>query len=60
MMYCPDPPYKRHGDDRREEEVYCPMCGEQCDFIYINEDKEAIGCDVCVTRVPSWRYTEIP
>ena len=27
----------------------CPVCGEECDTVYLDIDDEVIGCDQCIT-----------
>ena len=28
--------------------VYCPICGEECETIYKDKDREVFGCDRCI------------
>lgn len=30
------------------DNVLCPVCGEECKTIVINENQEVIGCDRCL------------
>lgn len=32
-----------------QEEIRCPVCGEECDTVVINENQEVIGCENCLT-----------
>lgn len=27
----------------------CPICGEECETVYLNFVREPVGCDVCLT-----------
>lgn len=32
----------------------CPVCGEETDTYYKNENGEIVGCDNCITAVDAW------
>ena len=34
----------------------CPVCGEECDTVYLDIDDEAVGCDQCVTLEDAYDY----
>ena len=36
----------------------CPVCGERCDIIIKNINREVIGCDKCLTVQDAWEYLE--
>jgi hypothetical protein len=44
----PDPPY-RHP-------VFCPVCGNECDWIYENELGEVVGCDGCLSEMDAYEW----
>lgn len=51
--YCPD--------EKGDTTVICPICGEELtldDFVYINTEKEVIGCSQCVKIVGVDRYDQ--
>lgn len=29
----------------------CPVCGKECDYVYILHDIEAVGCERCTKRI---------
>ncbi len=35
-------------DGVEPEIAKCPVCGDECDFFYINEDNEVVGCENCL------------
>lgn len=38
-----------------ETEVICPVCGCDCEVIYIGEHK-AIGCDCCIIKIDAYEW----
>lgn len=32
----------------------CPICGEETDLFYINDESEIIGCQNCASVVDAW------
>lgn len=36
-----------------EIEVFCPICGEQCDTLF-KRDGEIVGCEMCVEKVDAY------
>lgn len=36
----------------------CPICGKQCDEIYLNIYGEVVGCDVCIKVKDSFEWME--
>lgn len=32
----------------------CPVCGEQADLFYMNDESEIIGCQNCASVVDAW------
>lgn len=36
----------------------CPVCGEECDRIYRNKNREIIGCDNCIYEQDAWEWAE--
>lgn len=43
---------ERFGLPSRDE-VYCPMCGGECEKFY-KQGNEIIGCDYCIDEVDAW------
>lgn len=44
-----------------DDPVYCPVCGEECDKVVINENNEVIGCDQClrIEYASFWKEEQI-
>lgn len=41
-----------HPDGREPEPVLCPLCGGECETIYrTKQDREIVGCDLCIERI---------
>lgn len=36
----------------------CPCCGKECDTIYLDDSKYALGCNKCVQAVDAWEYQQ--
>lgn len=36
----------------------CPICGEECDTLYLDRNREIFGCDVCVAAEDAWEFEE--
>lgn len=36
----------------------CPVCGEECDTIVLNENRNVIGCENCLTIRDAWFWKE--
>ena len=34
----------------------CPVCGRECDTLYLASDREVFGCDRCVSLVDAYEY----
>ena len=48
--YYPEPP--------EEPLPRCPVCGEETDTFYQNQDGDIVGCDQCVKALDAWDYLE--
>ena len=45
--------------DRPEADDFiprCPVCGRECDTLYLDSDREVFGCDRCVTLMDACEY----
>ncbi len=66
MIDIPDAPWVRQAERDgmppydEEEEVNCPICGKECESIYLDKDNEPFGCDECVKKMDAyeWRRKE--
>ena len=44
-----------HPDGKEPAPVLCPLCGGECETIYrTKEDREVVGCDLCIESVDPW------
>lgn len=34
----------------------CPCCGKECETIYLDKSRYALGCDKCVNAVDAWEW----
>lgn len=52
---------ERTGNPRGKEDrvPVCPVCGEECDTLYISCDFEVAGCDECIKTVDAWSWEGI-
>lgn len=63
MFSVPDHPVIRnmertgYPDGREPEEICCPVCGEECETLYINLGT-VVGCDQCITVRDAQEYME--
>lgn len=37
---------------------HCPVCGSECDEIYLDVDNEICGCDECIRTRSAWFVDE--
>ena len=45
--------------DRPEADDFiprCPVCGRECDTLYLDSNREVSGCDRCVTLIDAYEY----
>lgn len=40
-----------HGEPKYP---HCPVCGAECEEIYMDEDGDIFACDECVKRKSAW------
>ena len=51
MLQIPDAPWIREAElygPPTAPEVCCPVCGRECNEIYVYKDSDAVGCEHCV------------
>lgn len=64
MVSCSDHPVianmERTGYPNGQAPVYphCPICGAECETIYLDREKNIIGCDCCVTSADACQQEE--
>lgn len=49
--YNPGPPPER-------EYPRCPVCGEEAEWLFVNDNREVVGCDQCLTMISCDTYEE--
>ena len=45
-----------YPDGRAPREYCCPVCGAECQTIYTDSTRAAVGCDVCLDAMEAWDY----
>ena len=65
MVWCmeqiPDAPYIRDAEQNGYpswEPVYCPVCGEECETIYLDQSRNVCGCDKCMKTQDAGEWLE--
>jgi hypothetical protein len=45
-------------DPPKADEIipHCPVCGRECDTLYLAGDREVSGCDRCITLIDAYEY----
>ena len=44
--------------DDEPDPVICPVCGDECDTIYADQNGEVFGCERCVMKQDAWEWAE--
>ena len=60
-MMIPDAPWIREAEmygTPVAEPVYCPICGEECETIYADQNGTVFGCENCVITQESYEWAE--
>lgn len=47
-----------YPDGREPQYPHCPICGSECNTVYLNDDMEVIGCEECVRPWDAWQCME--
>mgnify|MGYP001659084809 CR=1 FL=1 len=47
-----------YPDGKESRYPRCPICGCECEDIYINKDFEIVGCDICLKQTDAWEHPE--
>ena len=34
----------------------CPVCGKECDTVYLDENRDVTGCDRCIRLKDAYEY----
>ena len=57
----PDAPYIREAEMfgmPPYDEPKCPVCGRECNSIFLDQNREAFGCEHCVKEEDSYDWRE--
>lgn len=60
-MQIPDAPWIREAERDgmpSPPPVYCPVCGEECNTIFMDRDREVFACDVCIREMDAGEWQE--
>lgn len=61
MNQLPDAPWIRDAEQNGIDDadpVKCPVCGDECDWIFVDAYGEAVGCENCLVKRDSWIWDE--
>ena len=47
-----------YPDGKKPRWPICPICGEECDIVYRNRDREIVGCGECISWHDAWETEE--
>lgn len=48
----------RTGESGAGQYPRCPVCGNECEYIYRSKAGFLVGCDECVTKHDAWEDEE--
>jgi len=60
----PDAPYIQnlrntgYRDGKDPSYPVCPVCGQECEIVYRDRNREIVGCNACVTDQDAWEVPE--
>ena len=43
------PDYRLEPEEKNDFIPVCPVCGKECDTVYMDMEDEVVGCDRCIT-----------
>ena len=61
MSQIPDADYIRDAEMNgipSPDPVQCPICGKRCEEIYMDINRDAVGCDCCMKAVDAYDWFE--
>ena len=50
------PDYRLEPPKVKEFIPACPICGKECDTVYLDTDEEVVGCDQCISLADAYDY----
>ena len=58
MIQIRDAPWIRDAEMNGygDPPVECPICGEDCESIYLDGDRNVCGCEKCMKIIDSWDW----
>ncbi len=48
--------YRLEPPDWDDYIPYCPVCGEECDTVYVDMYDDIVGCDRCMNMEDAYEY----
>ena len=48
--------YRLDPPEAEEFIPHCPVCGRECDTLYLDSDRDVFGCDRCVSLEDAYEY----
>ena len=48
--------YRIEPPDTADFVPHCPVCGKECDTVYLDKDLEVFGCERCITMHDAYEY----
>ncbi|MBO7524241.1 MAG: hypothetical protein J6T79_01905 [Verrucomicrobia bacterium] len=53
------PDYRLDPPQADEFIPHCPVCGRECDTLYIDARGEVAGCEICIRLEDAYEYLEL-
>ena len=47
-----------HPNGKEPEYPICPICGAECDEVYLGKDDDVVGCMECIKPANAWERGE--
>ncbi len=47
-----------YPDGKEPAYPHCPVCGEECETVYIDRTGDCVGCDICMNTKDAWEAPE--
>ena len=48
--------YRLEPPETEEFIPRCPVCGRECDTLYLDKENEVFGCEQCITLCDAYEY----
>ena len=50
------PDYRIEPEEEDDFIPICPICGKECDTVYLDNDDEVVGCEQCIGMADAYDY----